>query len=195
LRKEPYTLKHHRDSFEHQALLNSGQHLQEMYYLHYLQSELIEPEPTESSQLTMSLNINYYTGLLPNRIGLPASCDHHEQSWLQYSRCIWTAINKLSSNNRLIQNILGAPPAEDPPNEESNYPELSSLTFTPDPTMTKAHRQVVGVDYVGGNANAKESRLYSKHRNFSERWSLWHRFRSVHDLQPPPSFSQEIKPG
>jgi hypothetical protein len=65
------------------------------------------------------------------------------------------AINKLSINNLLIDNVPGAPPLEDTPNKEPIDPQQPDLTYTPDPTQTKAHRQVVGVENVGGKAYGK----------------------------------------
>jgi len=49
------------------------------------------------------------------------------------------AINKLSINDLLIDNIPGAPPPENPPTEESIDPQQPDLTCTSDPTKTKAH--------------------------------------------------------
>jgi hypothetical protein len=65
------------------------------------------------------------------------------------------AINKLSINNLLIDNVPGAPPFEDTPNKEPIDRQQPDLTCTPDPTQTKAHRQVVGVENVGGKAYGK----------------------------------------
>jgi len=49
-------------------------------------------------------------------------------------------------------NDSGAPPPEDTPDEGTIHPKIPDLTCTPDPTKTKAHRQVVGVDNVGGES-------------------------------------------
>jgi len=62
------------------------------------------------------------------------------------------AIDKLSNNNLLIDNIPGAPPPEDTHNEEPIDPQQPNLTCTPDATKIRAHRQVVGVENVGGKA-------------------------------------------
>jgi hypothetical protein len=59
------------------------------------------------------------------------------------------AIDKLSINDLLIDNIPSAPPPEDTPNEEPLDPQQPDLTCTHDPTNTKADRQVVGVENVG----------------------------------------------
>jgi len=48
-----------------------------------------------------------------------------------------------------IENVPGAPPPEDSPDEESIDPQKPDLTCTPDPTKTRAHRQVVGVENAG----------------------------------------------
>jgi len=58
------------------------------------------------------------------------------------------AINKLPINDLLIDNVPGAPPPEDTPNAEPIDPQQPGLTCTPDPTKTKAHRQVVEVENV-----------------------------------------------
>jgi hypothetical protein len=78
------------------------------------------------------------------------------------------AINKLSSNDLLIDNVLGAPPPEDTPNEDPRDPQQPDLTCTPDPTNAQAHRQVVGVDNAGGKAYGKGTGLYTKYRKYSE---------------------------
>jgi len=65
-------------------------------------------------------------------------------------------IDKLSLNDLLIENVPGAPPPEDTPNEEPIDPQQSDLTCTPDPTKTKAHWQVVGVENAGGKHMAKQ---------------------------------------
>jgi len=88
-------------------------------------------------------------GLLPNGILPPAGFPHPEQWWFDYSRCTWIAIDKLWINDLLIDNVPGAPPPEDTPNEEPIDPQQPDLTCTPDPTKTKAHRQVVGVKMLG----------------------------------------------
>jgi len=62
------------------------------------------------------------------------------------------AIDKLSFNDPLIENVPGAPPPEDTLNKEPIDPQQPDLTWTPDPTKTKEHRQVVGVENAGGNA-------------------------------------------
>jgi len=78
-------------------------------------------------------------GLLPNGILPPAGWDHPEPSWFDYSRCTWMAIDKLSINELLIDNVPGAPPPEDTPNKEPIDPQQPDLTCTPDSTKAKAH--------------------------------------------------------
>jgi len=48
-------------------------------------------------------------GLLPNVILPPAGWYHPEPLWFDYNRCVWMAINKLSINDLLIDNVPGAP--------------------------------------------------------------------------------------
>jgi len=103
------------------------------------------------------------------------------------------AIDKLSINDLLIDNVPGAPPPEDTPNQEPIDPQQPDLTCTPDPTKTKAYRQVVGVENVGGTAYGKATGLYNKHRKYSEQWNPWHPFRSAHNFQQAQSLSQQTK--
>jgi len=103
------------------------------------------------------------------------------------------AIDKLSINDLLIDNLPGAPPPEDTPNKESIHPQQPDLTSTPDPTKTMAHRQVVGVENAGGKAYGKATGLYNKHRKYSEQWNPWHPLWSAHDFQQAQSFSQQTK--
>jgi len=95
--------------------------------------------------------------LLPNGILPPASWDHPEPSWFDSSRYTWMAINKLPIDDRLIDNVPGAPPPEDSPNKEPIDPQQPDLTCTPDPTKTKAHRQVVGLENAGGGGSIWQS--------------------------------------
>jgi hypothetical protein len=69
------------------------------------------------------------------------------------------AIHKLSINSLLIDNVPGASPPEDTPNEKHIDPQQPDLTCIPDPTKTKDHRQVVGVETAGGKAYGKATRL------------------------------------
>ena len=78
------------------------------------------------------------------------------------------AIDKLSINDLLIDNIPAAPPPEDTHKEEPIESQLPDLTCTPDPTKTKAPRQVVGVKNAGGKAYVKTTGLYHKYQKYSE---------------------------
>jgi hypothetical protein len=63
------------------------------------------------------------------------------------------AIDELSQLIHLpIENVPGAPPPENTPDEEPIDPQKPDLTCTPDPTRTRAHRQVVGVENAGGES-------------------------------------------
>jgi hypothetical protein len=75
-------------------------------------------------------------------------------------------INKLSIHDQLLVGVPGTPPPEDTPNEELIDSQQPDLTCTPDPTKTKAHRQVVGVEYAGGKVYAKATGLYNTHRKY-----------------------------
>jgi hypothetical protein len=66
------------------------------------------------------------------------------------------AVDKLPINDLLLDNVPGAPPPEDTPNEEPIHPQQADLTCTPDPTKTKVYRQVVGVENAGGKHMAKQ---------------------------------------
>jgi len=103
------------------------------------------------------------------------------------------AIDKLSINQQLIDNVLGAPPPEDTPNEEPIDPQQPDLTCTSDPTKTKAHRQVVGVENTGGQEYGKATGLYNKHRKYCEQWNPQHPFRSAHNFQQAQLSSQQMK--
>ena len=79
------------------------------------------------------------------------------------------AIDQLSQPIHLpIDNVPGALPPEDTPNEETIDPQKSDLTCTPDPTKTRAHRQVVGVENAGCKAYGNTTGLYNKLRMYSE---------------------------
>jgi len=92
-----------------------------------------------------------------------------------------------------IDNVPGAPPPEDTPDKETIDPQKPDLTCTPDPTKTRAHRQVVGVENAGGEGNGTGTGLYNKHRKYSEQWNPWHSFQSAHHFQQVESFSQQTK--
>jgi hypothetical protein len=112
--------------------------------------------------------ISITEGLLPDGILPPLHFAHPEQSWLDYSRCTWLAIDKLLIHDLPIASVPGVPPPEDTPNEEPIYPQQPDFTCTPDPTKTKAHGQVVGVEKSGGIGYGKATGWYNKHRKYSE---------------------------
>jgi hypothetical protein len=93
------------------------------------------------------------------------------------------AIDKLSINDLLIDNLLGAQSPEDTPNEDSIDPQQPDPTSTPDPTNRKTHRQQVGVENGEGTAYGKETELYNKYGKRSEQWNPWNPSRSARDLQ------------
>jgi hypothetical protein len=103
------------------------------------------------------------------------------------------AINKLSINDTLIDNVPGTRQPEDTPDEVPIDSQQPDLTCTPDATMKKADRQVVGVENVGGKAYGKGTGLCNKHRKYSEQWNSWHRFCSTPDFQQVQSFCQHTK--
>jgi len=59
-------------------------------------------------------------------------------------------MDKLLINDLLMYNIPGEPRTEDAATEASIDPQQPDLTGTPDPTMYKTHRVVIGVENVGG---------------------------------------------
>ena len=129
-----------------------------------------------------------HNGILP-----PAGFPHPERWSFDCSRGTWIGIDKLSINDRLIDSWPGASPPEDSPNKEPIDPQQPDPTCTPDPTKTKVHRQVGGVENVRGKVYGKATGLYNKHRKYSEHWNPWHPFLSAHDFQQAQSFSQWTK--
>jgi len=105
---------------------------------------------------------------LPTGILLTASLPHPESSGFDCSRYTWIAIDKLSINDLLIDNIPGAPPPENTPNKQSMNRQQPDLTCSPDPTNTQADGQVVRVDNAGGKAYGKATELYNQHQKYSE---------------------------
>jgi hypothetical protein len=133
-------------------------------------------------------------GLLLDGILPPTGWDRSEPSWFDFSRCTWIAIDELSWLIHLpIENVPGAPPPEDTPHEEAIDPQKSDLTCTLDPTKTRAHRQVVGVENAQGKAYVKATGLYNKHCKYSDQWNPWPPFQSAHNFQQSQSFSQQTK--
>ena len=103
------------------------------------------------------------------------------------------AIEKLPINDQLMDNVPGAPPPEDAPNEDSVDPQQPDLTCIPEPTKTKAHRQEVPLENAERTAYGKATGLYNKHHKYSEQWNPRHQFRSAHDFPQAQSFSQHTK--
>jgi hypothetical protein len=67
------------------------------------------------------------------------------------------AIDELSQLIHLpMDNVPGAPPPEDTPNEEPIDPQKPDRTCTPAPTNTRAHRQVGGLEHAGGKHMAEQ---------------------------------------
>jgi len=102
-------------------------------------------------------------------------------------------MDQLQINDRLIDNVPGEPPPDDTPNADPIDPQQSDLTCTPDPTKTKALRQVVGLENARRTAYGKATRLFNKHLMYSERWDPWHPVWPAHDFQQTQSFSQQTK--
>jgi hypothetical protein len=78
------------------------------------------------------------------------------------------AMDKLLINDSLIYNIPGAPSPEDSLNKGPVDSQQPDLTCTPDPTKTKAHRQLVGLDNVVGTASGRATGLYNKYCEYAE---------------------------
>jgi hypothetical protein len=103
------------------------------------------------------------------------------------------AVGKLSINDLPIDNVLGALLHDATPNKEPIDPQQPNLTCTPDPTKTKAYRQVVGVENAWWTVYGKVSGWYNKHRKYSEQWNRCHPFRTAHNIQQAQSFSPRTK--
>jgi len=101
--------------------------------------------------------ISMNEGLLPDGMLPSAGWDRPEPSWFDFGQCTWIAIDERSQLILLpIVTVPGAPPPEDTPDEDTIDPQKSHLTCTTDPTKTRAHRQVVGVEHAQGKASAKQ---------------------------------------
>jgi len=82
------------------------------------------------------------------------------------------AIDRLSSTNLPIVNVPGVWPPEDTPSEQPTDPQNPNLTCTPDPTKTKTHREVIGLENAEWKAYGKATGLYNKHHNYWQHWNL-----------------------
>jgi len=81
-------------------------------------------------------------GLLPDGIVPPVGWDRPEPSWFDFSRCTSMAIDELSQLIHLpIDNVPGAPPPEDTPDEETIDPQKPDLTSTPYSSYTAKVRR------------------------------------------------------
>jgi hypothetical protein len=76
---------------------------------------------------------------------------------------------------------------------ETIDPQKPDLTCSPDPTKTKAHRLVVGVDNAEGKGSGKATGLYNKHRTGSEQWNPPHPLQLAQNFPQSQSFSQQAK--
>jgi hypothetical protein len=94
------------------------------------------------------------------------------------------------SYNTAKYNAPGPVPPEVTPNKKSIHTQRPDLTGTPDPTKTRAHIKVVGVNNVGGIAYGKATELYNKYRKYSEQCTPWHPFQSAHNIEQVQSGSQ-----
>jgi len=113
---------------------------------------------------------------------LPAGIDPSYDSCTLACVPEWPLMTK-STNDLPIDNVPGAPPPEDTPDEGMIELPKPDLTCTPDPTTTTAHRNVVGVENAVGKAYGKATGLYNKHCKYSEQWNPWHPFQSAHDFE------------
>jgi hypothetical protein len=106
-------------------------------------------------------------------------------------------LNGLNEHSQLIHlpldDVPGAPPPEDTPDEETIDPQNPDLTCTPDPTKARAQRQVVGVENAGGKAYGKATGLYNTHRKYTEHCNPCHSFQSAHYIQQAQSITQQTK--
>jgi len=90
-------------------------------------------------------------------------------------------------------NVPSAPPPRDTPDDDPIDPQQPDHTCTPDPTKTKAHRKVVGVENAEGEAYGKATGFYNNHQKYSTQLNPWHQYLSAHDIQQAHLFSQQRK--
>jgi len=131
---------------------------------------------------------SYLTGFYLTQAGIDLS--HHRLTSAGAPQ--WPSIRQ-STNHLTTDNVPDTPPPEDTPDYETIDPQKPDLTCTPDPTKTKAHSQVVGVENAGGKLYGKATGLYNKHHQYSEQWNPRHPVQSAHDFQQAQSFSQHTK--
>jgi hypothetical protein len=70
---------------------------------------------------------------------------------------------------------------------------MPDLTCTHNPTKTRAHTPVVGVENTEGKAYDNATGLYKNHRKYLEQWNPWNPFQSAHDCEQAHSVSQQTK--
>ena len=158
----------------------------------YLAKDIMQRKPTGNSLSTLSPNIDEWK---------PITQRDSTTCWLPSPWAIMVglhlvhlnAIDKLSNNDLLLDNVPGAPPPEDTPNKDPIDPYKPDLTCTPDPTKTKAHKQVVGVENTRGKVYGKATGLDNTYRKYAERWNPWHPFQSAHNIHQVQSFRQQTK--
>ena len=102
------------------------------------------------------------------------------------------AINMLLINDLHMDNILGAPLPEDTPNEEPIDSQQPDLTCTPEPTITKVYREVVG-EVNAGESIWQSSWIVQQASKALRRMKSMPSFWSAYDFQQAQSFSQQTK--
>jgi len=191
-----HPLKHHRDSSEYV----SSYHFSNMVTKRRkdvkcftCKTILIDDTPLKAhDQQYHPISMN--EGLSLDGISTYAGCDWPEPLWFDFSWCTWMAIAELSQLSHLpIDDVHGTPPAENTSDEETIGHQMPDLICTPDPTKTRAHRQVAGVENAEGKAYGKATGFYNKHCKYSEQRNPWHPFQSVHNFQQAQSFGQQTK--
>jgi len=117
-------------------------------------------------------------GRIPDGIIPPAGWNRPEPLRFDFSRFPGMPIDELSQLIHLpIDNVPGAPPPSDTPDEETIDPQTPDLTITPDPTKMRAHRQVVGMENAGVRGSPIDS-------NNGTRSGMC----KVHTMLSPPSY-------
>jgi len=191
-----HTLKHHRDSSEY-AFSDHFSNMVNTCRKHvkcFIWKRKLFDENRLEAHYQHYHPISMNEGLWPDGIAPPAGWDRPEPSWFDISRCTWIAIDERGRLIHLpIDNVPGEPPPEDTPDRETIDPQKPDLTWTPDETQTRAHRQVVGVENVAGKAYGIATGFYNKHRKNSEQSNPWHPFHSAPNIQQAQSFSQLSK--
>jgi len=177
----------------HLQFLEYGQHSVETCEVLYMQKEIIQQELTRGSLSIISPNINQWRAIIWWDV---TTCR------MGSTRAMMVRLESVHLNghrrasqpiNLHIDNVPGAPPPEEIPDEETIDHQKPVLTCTPDLTKTRAHEQVVGVENRGGKAYGKATGLYNKHWKYWEYLNPWYPFQLAHDIQQAQSFSQQMK--